>query len=184
MKCLCGCGQELDFTTGRKKKKYIYCHYKSTLKNKPEDVWKYIDRRGEDECWPWMGSKSNPYGKFKLSEKTVSAHRLIWEMFNGMMKKDMLVCHTCNNTYCCNPNHLYLGTSQDNMNDRKKAGHYNPLCGEESHLHKLTEIEVKNIRKLYSTKLYTYTKLGEEFNVHRKTISRIVNGKNWRKNYG
>lgn len=85
-----------------------------------------------DECWPWLGAKNkNGYGTFsptKELSKTL-AHRFAWELYRGPIPEGMLVCHTCDNPECTNPKHLFLGTPQDNMDDKVRKGRWrgNPV---------------------------------------------------------
>ena len=71
-----------------------------------------VDKKEEDECWIWIGKKTkNGYGAYRLS----------YVLFKGELKKGMCICHKCNNKGCVNPNHLYQGTQQDNINDLNLA---------------------------------------------------------------
>ena len=93
------------------------------------------------------------YAETRWLGKNIQCHRKAFELF---YKKDIPekyeVCHKCDNPSCCNPHHLFLGTHQDNIDDREKKGRNKlPHClGEKHGLHKLTETQVKEIRKLYS----------------------------------
>ncbi len=51
-------------------------------------------------------------------------HRFVWTEHNGPIPKGMCVCHHCDEPACINPDHLFLGTHQDNMQDmiNKKRG--------------------------------------------------------------
>jgi hypothetical protein len=81
-----------------------------------ERFWEKVERRGPDECWPWLASsRRNGYGRLWPS---TTAHRLAWELANGEQAGDLYVLHTCDNRLCCNPAHLYLGTHADNVRDR------------------------------------------------------------------
>ena len=84
----------------------------------------FIDKSGD--CWEWKGSKNGSgYGIFGLAGKAFLSHRVLWALHNGGMsqlKKGYMICHKCNNPGCCNPEHLYQGTSFDNHKDRVKAG--------------------------------------------------------------
>ncbi len=142
-------------------------------KNKPEDVWKRIDIKSEDECWEWQGSLVNKkYGKMIVGWKYCLTHRIVYELKNGNIPPEMVVCHKCDNPKCCNPKHLFLGTQKDNIHDMISKGR-------EKRYSKLTKIDVLEIRKLYATGNYTHTKLGKLFSVDRKNISCIVNNKTW-----
>jgi len=160
----------------------IICKYQSK-RNKPQDVWKKIDIKSGDDwwrCWEWLGSKyKDGYGRIKINQLSYLAHRLVYEQIYGNIPIGLYVCHTCNNPSCCNPNHLYGGTSKDNMNQKVREGRQ--AKGKQCFSNvKLTDEEVLKIRRLYSIKEYTQRKLGEIFGVCQAEISMIVNNKKWK----
>ena len=74
-------------------------------------------------CWWWTGRIApNGYGEFKWHGKTWRTHRATWTLHNGPIPAGAYVLHTCDNKKCANPDHLYLGTNQDNVNDREARG--------------------------------------------------------------
>lgn len=78
---------------------------------------------GADECWPWRGTVNTyGYGVISFTENGVRrqriATRVAYELHRGEIPDGMLICHTCDNPICVNPNHLYAGTYQDNADDR------------------------------------------------------------------
>ena len=92
--------------------------------NKPEYVWARESVRSEDECWPWLGSRSNRrYGRFFLNQKSVLAHRVVAELVFG--PSDKIVMHKCNNMLCCNPKHLVYGDASKNARHAMKSGAFN-----------------------------------------------------------
>lgn len=103
---------------------------------------KIIDRVKvtESGCWEWQRSR-NPkgYGKIGIrtngKDKTWLAHRLSYTAFHGEIPDDMLVMHSCDRPSCCNPEHLSIGTAQDNTDDMVAKGRcvLPPVMKGESH---------------------------------------------------
>jgi hypothetical protein len=81
--------------------------------------WEKIDKRGPDECWPWLGSrlKRCGHGRININGTVRLAHRVAYELQNGPIPPGLVVRHRCNFAPCCNPAHLELGTQADNMRD-------------------------------------------------------------------
>lgn len=97
------------------------------------DFWKKVDRTNASGCWEWQGALTHRgYGvKNNLCEdgkkRLIHAHRMAWIIFRDSIPEGLMVCHTCDNRKCCNPEHLFLGTAQDNMDDKiAKGRHVNP----------------------------------------------------------
>jgi HNH endonuclease len=76
------------------------------------------------DCIEWMGSlDGGGYGQFRRQGRLLKAHRHAWEQANGRKITDgLFVLHTCDNRACINPDHLFLGTNQDNMDDMVRKG--------------------------------------------------------------
>ena len=98
-------------------------------------------------------------------------HRVVWELYNKTEATGYVIRHTCDNPKCINPNHLLLGTVLDNVND---------MLSRNRHWSKLVPEEVKSIRSLYQTGLYTQKALGQIFKVSTNTVSSLINYTHWK----
>ena len=145
-----------------------------------ERFWEKVDIRSEDECWEWKGSRhwKWKYGHFKLNGKTISSHKVFYEMSKGKIPEGLLVLHKCDNPPCVNPNHLFLGTNDDNMKDMATKGRSADNQGSKNPKAKLTENDVIQIRKLHKEGV-SGAELGRLFGVVKETIYDICSGKRW-----
>lgn len=81
-----------------------------------------------EKCWIWIGARVSKYGKstygsFAITrDYKVTAHRLAWVLAFGEIPEALYVLHKCDNPPCVNPEHLFLGTINDNNQDRTKKG--------------------------------------------------------------
>ena len=93
-------------------------------------LWDRVDRRGPEECWPWLGGTTDHgYGRITFRDENGDNHwtrasRAAWIVTFGD-PGELLVCHRCDNPSCCNPAHLFLGTDEDNHRDMAAKGRGN-----------------------------------------------------------
>lgn len=86
-----------------------------------------IERRSipvtESGCWIWDGYlDSCGYGRTGFANEQQSAHRVSWKVFRGPIPKGLCVLHRCDVPSCVNPDHLFLGTQIDNIDDMTRKG--------------------------------------------------------------
>lgn len=90
----------------------------------PEEAfWNYAEPEPNTGCWLWHGWVGlKGYGRFLAKGKPYRAHRFSYELHNGPIPQGMFVCHSCDNVWCVNPGHLWVGTVQDNVDDMIRKG--------------------------------------------------------------
>ena len=163
-----------------------------TEKNKENFHKKISTTPSETGCLEWTASK-NPkgYGVFGINGRSYQAHRVACFLETGFDPGEFLVCHTCDNPSCCNFDHLWLGTNDDNMLDKMKKGRGNAPSGDRhgSRLHpellargeshgrsKLTEADIPIIR----TDTRTLHVIAAEYGVAFTLIHKIKRRKLWK----
>lgn len=76
-------------------------------------------------CWEWMLSPCGKYGFFYIGYGLyLYAHRVAWEFYRGPIPQGLHVLHHCDNPICINPEHLFVGTLQDNATDMVNKGRH------------------------------------------------------------
>uniref|UniRef100_A0A6M3J2R7 Putative homing endonuclease n=1 Tax=viral metagenome TaxID=1070528 RepID=A0A6M3J2R7_9ZZZZ len=113
--------------------------------------WDGVDRGSDNVCWNWNRSVTrHGYGSIRFNSAphcnhSLGVHTVAYRMCVGPVPDGIMVLHDCGNRRCCNPRHLYLGTAQDNANDRERDGR--TTHGLEQHNARLTESQVVEIRR-------------------------------------
>lgn len=143
--------------------------------------WARTDRSGgPDACWEWRGYRMpGGYGNLSIDDRTQLTHRVAWQLTNGPIPDDLWVLHRCDNRPCCNPAHLFLGTTQDNSADRKAKGRNPDKRGAKHHLTRLDDPAVLRIREIWSAGGRTQQSIASEFAISQPAVSEIVNRRKW-----
>lgn len=131
-------------------------------------------------CWNWIAGKTQDgYGRFRVGPKSVMmAHRYAWELQRGKVPEGMQVLHKCDNPSCVNPEHLFLGTQNDNIQDMVSKGRQRGVVSEKQHLAKLDWIKAYEIKWLAATG-FSNAHLAKEYGVTRSNIKQIKTNKTW-----
>ncbi len=133
-----------------------------------------VAKCGLNDCWPFVGAKcSGGYGWVSFEYNLVATHRLAYHLANPEWMLDGIdwVLHKCDNRICCNPNHLFLGDRQGNMDDMKSKGRARKKKGA-----RLTEIDIKEIFILRDRGL-SLQEIGKCKGINTNHVSGILNGR-------
>lgn len=134
-----------------------------------------------DDCWNWIGTiTKDGYGHIEIDGKVRRAHRVSWEFSYGPIERGLMVLHKCDNRACVRPDHLFLGTNDDNMRDMRLKGRSAPVAhdyrGERNPNVRLTTEQAARVKHGNERAC----DLAREFGVPHATVHSIRRGKNWR----
>jgi len=171
-------------TKGRKKAEGAGCK-----ENTPEILWGKVDKRGEDECWPWLGGVNDEYGRVRINGKKYYAHRVIFnltypnviELKAPKIDRDTtgFLLHKCDNPICCNPNHLMVGSQLDNIRDRDSKNRHADFSGEKNPRSKFSLEQVNELRELRKTGMLIID-LANKHKVSYSCMKRLLSGRTYR----
>lgn len=152
-----------------------------------ERFWGFVNLNGiqvpyvDGRCWEWQaGLRGNGYGGFWVNDKSIPAHRYSYKLEFGEFSDDLFVLHKCDNRICVRPTHLFLGTHQDNMDDKISKGRDANQKGESNPRSIFSDTDIIKIRQLHSTGKYKQKDIATIFNRPLSTINQIITGKRWK----
>jgi hypothetical protein len=136
-----------------------------------------VDMSGD--CWEWMGTPNKDgYGSFKCNGKMYLAHRIAFVLEFGQLDDRLCICHTCDNTLCVNPRHLWMGTNGENQQDKASKGR---VVGELNPRAKVSNRQMQEIRNRF-TQGESVKRLAAEFNYSRHHLYKMLRGDQWKVN--
>lgn len=139
----------------------------------------------DDDCWGWRGSfcgrHPHNYGVFSTQKIKYKAHRFSYTEYVGEIPDGYEVCHTCDNTLCSNPKHLFIGTHADNMQDMKEKGRRKNInIGDKNGRALLTLDQAITIKESYTGRRGEIIELASLFDVDVQVIGRLLRGNTWK----
>lgn len=136
-------------------------------------------------CWIWRGNVNTAtgYGRLFFRGRNLFAHRVSFGLHHGPIPDGMNVCHHCDNPPCVNPEHLFLGTDRDNVDDKMRKGRWGGgvTRGSRHHHAVLDESQVSEIKGLLRLPHFhgKYAQMGRAFGVDECAIHHIKSGRSW-----
>lgn len=133
------------------------------------------------DCWEWQRTSRAGYGQLVVDGRLLGAHRVSWEIHNGPVPAGLWVLHRCDNRACVRPDHLFVGTPRDNVNDMwaKNRQKFDAPRGSANGMSKLTEADVSLARELIKRKIPQRV-IARILKVTRPTISMIASRATWK----
>lgn len=182
--CECGCGQPAPIAPmTRRSVGWVKGQPMRFLKGhnhrKPATDRFWAKVRKSDRCWEWTARLDDGYGSLSIAGRTMGAHRYSYELHIGPIPDGLYVCHRCDNRKCVNPEHLFLGTHQDNMADMYSKGRRPAPIGERNGFSKLTAEQAQAIHDMRKAGA-TQTAIAAKFGITQALVSLILLGKSWR----
>jgi len=179
--CKCDCGKIKKFTASN----LLRGHCKSCgCLRDITDTQRFFShvKKKKSGCWEWQGHlMAQGYGRCIFDGKrSYLAHRASWVIHKGDIPEGMYVCHKCDNPKCVRPEHLFLGTNEENIKDRTIKKRSNRPFGNTFAPRKLTEKNVLEIREMIK-KGFTQQKIADKFGVARCTIYKIKIKQKWKR---
>jgi|SRR5208282_382127 len=134
--------------------------------------------KNEKACWDWSGSLKVGYGVMKCKKRFIKTHRFSWKINFGPIPEGMYVCHKCDNRKCNNPEHLFLGTHEDNMKDMINKNRQRGAVGESNAKAIINKEKALEIKKMLSNGMTTI-QIAKDLNISRAIVFGIKHKKNW-----
>ncbi len=189
--CSCGCGILLNITRYNYYAgipEYYVGHspnsvaarnkYRNTVttkgkyRNNADSFWSKVDKTSSPNgCWLWLGRLSTGYGIYTFHGRARGAHRISLFLTYGYWS-DKSVCHNCpggDNSRCVNPDHLFEGTQEDNMEDAARKGRlFRGYTGDQ--IMKAVELVRNGLDQGRAAK---------QVGITRNILSQVLNGRAW-----
>lgn len=167
----------------------VYPRTPKPLADPAPRFWARVNKT--ETCWLWTGDIwPDGYGRFWLAGKNVRTHRVVYEWTYGAFPADLLVCHHCDEPLCVRPDHLFLGTTTDNIRDASKKGrmknNWPVFRGAANCRARFTDDQVREIREAYQpgqageASPTSLRGLARRYGVSKFAIQAIVRRQTWK----
>lgn len=157
------------------------CNWRRKIKQNKKTFWRECYKK--EGCWDWKGYYDKDgypllsCGADHKGFKEKRGHRISWLLHNSEIPKGLIICHSCDNPKCTNPDHLFIGTNLDNNRDKVKKGRGNN--GSKHGNSKLTEVQVKEIREKFKNGVMI-KRIMLDYSISRQTAHDLKYFKIWK----
>lgn len=154
------------------------------MRSLSERFWEKVNKV-DGGCWLWTAATAKGYGRISLGRKEqgdMAAHKVSWILHFGPVPDGLCVLHTCDVPLCIRPDHLWLGTNEDNSKDRVNKGRQARLFGEDNRSSKLTQAQVDEMRQLRAQG-QRVNRIAARFGIRCDYTSAILCGRAWSHSY-
>jgi hypothetical protein len=139
--------------------------------------WTHVEKTGN--CWVWTGKIGNKgYGYYTTGQRHLLTHRYAYTITYGQIPSGKFVLHHCDNRACVRPDHLFLGTHRDNMDDMKRKGRQ--AHGARTHTAILTEEQAIALLHEYAAGNHNQRALAEKYGVNFRSVWNLLHGETWK----
>lgn len=182
--CKCGCGEPAPIANETRADRGMvrgeprpYRRGHHWRRDPAERFWEKVAKG--DGCWEWQGARhAKGYGQF-LTDTQSKAHRFSWELHFGPIPDGMQVCHHCDNPPCVRPDHLFLGTNQDNVDDAYAKGHFFNRGHRTPDMPRLVTPELAREILDEASAGMSQNAIARKLRVSRGSVQRVVRGTHW-----
>lgn len=158
------------------------CNHPSKTIMDDETLSRFLDKvevNQDTGCWIWVASLNrHGYGQFNCGGTMILAHRVSFEHFvedpDGLQVRHKCPCGA--NKKCVNPEHLRLGTNEDNVLDRKSEGGYMSAKAVAMEKYLLSENDVSAIRAMHLTGRFSNSEISGLFNIESLCVELSLRG--------
>ena len=152
--------------------------YKTVTPRVPaeERFFSQVNKNTGSDCWHWTGYLNKGYGSIRINGKMIKAHRFSYELHKGDIPESMFILHSCDNSMCVNPEHLSVGSHEDNMRD--KVNKNRQAKGSNNGNSKLTQEQVREIKNKINLGI-SQRQIAKEYRVSNPAINKIKTGRTW-----
>jgi hypothetical protein len=142
-----------------------------------QETWFWLRTERNGECLEHLAHRVHGRPQARINGERHPASRWAWILAHGPVPAGLFVCHHCDNPLCVRPEHLFIGTVQDNSDDMVRKGR--SAKGEKCGASRTNAADVVEMRRLHAEGVST-ARLSGIFGISKSQAKNIVNGRHWR----